>query len=51
VRESLADDLDTPAALTVVDAWADAALTGTGDDESAPALLSRTVDALLGVRL
>jgi L-cysteine:1D-myo-inositol 2-amino-2-deoxy-alpha-D-glucopyranoside ligase len=51
VRESLADDLDTPATLAVVDAWADAALTGAGDDETAPALMSRTVDALLGVRL
>ena len=51
VRESLADDLDTPAALAVVDAWADAALAGVGDDETAPALMSRTVDALLGVRL
>jgi L-cysteine:1D-myo-inositol 2-amino-2-deoxy-alpha-D-glucopyranoside ligase len=51
VRESLADDLDTPRALAVVDAWADAARAGAGDDESAPALMARTVDALLGIRL
>jgi L-cysteine:1D-myo-inositol 2-amino-2-deoxy-alpha-D-glucopyranoside ligase len=51
VREALADDLDTPAALAVVDAWAEAALSGVGDDTAAPALMARTVDALLGVRL
>jgi L-cysteine:1D-myo-inositol 2-amino-2-deoxy-alpha-D-glucopyranoside ligase len=37
--------------LAVVDAWAEAALSGAGDDHTAPALMSRTVDALLGVRL
>jgi L-cysteine:1D-myo-inositol 2-amino-2-deoxy-alpha-D-glucopyranoside ligase len=51
VRESLADDLDTPRALAVIDAWADAARAGAGDDSDAPALMARTVDALLGVRL
>ena len=51
VRESLADDLNTPETLTVIDAWADAALAGAGADPAAPALMSRTVDALLGVRL
>jgi L-cysteine:1D-myo-inositol 2-amino-2-deoxy-alpha-D-glucopyranoside ligase len=51
VRESLADDLNTPATLAVVDAWAEAALSGTGDDTAAPALLATTADALLGVRL
>jgi L-cysteine:1D-myo-inositol 2-amino-2-deoxy-alpha-D-glucopyranoside ligase len=51
VRESLANDLDTPAALAVVDAWAEAALSGSGDDPDAPALMSRTVDARLGIRL
>jgi L-cysteine:1D-myo-inositol 2-amino-2-deoxy-alpha-D-glucopyranoside ligase len=44
VREHLADDLDTPAALAVVD---DAAQRGIDD----PQLLRATVDALLGVRL
>ncbi|MEV4755022.1 cysteine--1-D-myo-inosityl 2-amino-2-deoxy-alpha-D-glucopyranoside ligase [Micromonospora sp. NPDC049559] len=51
VRERLADDLDTPAVLALVDAWAEAALAGTGTDPEAPALVARTVDALLGVRL
>jgi L-cysteine:1D-myo-inositol 2-amino-2-deoxy-alpha-D-glucopyranoside ligase len=51
VRESLSDDLNTPATLAVVDAWADAAVSGVGDDEAAPALMARAVDALLGVRL
>jgi L-cysteine:1D-myo-inositol 2-amino-2-deoxy-alpha-D-glucopyranoside ligase len=51
VREALRDDLDTPATLAVVDAWAEAALAGAGDDPAAPALMAQTVDALLGVRL
>jgi L-cysteine:1D-myo-inositol 2-amino-2-deoxy-alpha-D-glucopyranoside ligase len=51
VRARLADDLDTPAALALVDEWADAALAGAGDDPAAPALVRATVDALLGVRL
>jgi L-cysteine:1D-myo-inositol 2-amino-2-deoxy-alpha-D-glucopyranoside ligase len=51
VRERLADDLDTPGVLALVDAWADDALAGTGTDADAPALMSRTVDALLGIRL
>ncbi|MBB2944036.1 L-cysteine:1D-myo-inositol 2-amino-2-deoxy-alpha-D-glucopyranoside ligase [Actinoplanes lutulentus] len=51
VREALSDDLDAPAALAVVDAWVEAALAGVGDDAEAPALMARTVDALLGVRL
>jgi L-cysteine:1D-myo-inositol 2-amino-2-deoxy-alpha-D-glucopyranoside ligase len=51
VRERLAADLDTPGALLVVDAWADATLAGEGTDPHAPALLAATVDALLGVAL
>jgi L-cysteine:1D-myo-inositol 2-amino-2-deoxy-alpha-D-glucopyranoside ligase len=51
VRERLADDLDAPGALAVVDSWADATLAGDGDDPSAPALIRATVDALLGVLL
>jgi L-cysteine:1D-myo-inositol 2-amino-2-deoxy-alpha-D-glucopyranoside ligase len=51
LRERLAADLDTPGALAVVDAWAEAALAADGTDEEAPALVSRAVDALLGVRL
>jgi L-cysteine:1D-myo-inositol 2-amino-2-deoxy-alpha-D-glucopyranoside ligase len=51
LRQRLADDLDTPAAVTLVDRWADAALAGTGTDPDAPALVARAVDALFGVRL
>jgi L-cysteine:1D-myo-inositol 2-amino-2-deoxy-alpha-D-glucopyranoside ligase len=51
VREALGNDLDTPAVLALVDAWAEAALAGAGDDAAAPALMARTVDALLGIRL
>jgi L-cysteine:1D-myo-inositol 2-amino-2-deoxy-alpha-D-glucopyranoside ligase len=49
VRERLADDLDAPGALAVIDAWAD---TATPVMESSDAALVRdTIDALLGVRL
>jgi L-cysteine:1D-myo-inositol 2-amino-2-deoxy-alpha-D-glucopyranoside ligase len=51
VRERLADDLDTPGALAVVDAWADATLAGEGDDPQAADTVRATVDALLGVLL
>ncbi|MEU4679375.1 cysteine--1-D-myo-inosityl 2-amino-2-deoxy-alpha-D-glucopyranoside ligase [Micromonospora sp. NPDC023737] len=51
VRARLADDLDSPGALVLADAWAEQALAGVGDDPNAPALFADTVDALLGVRL
>jgi L-cysteine:1D-myo-inositol 2-amino-2-deoxy-alpha-D-glucopyranoside ligase len=51
LRLALADDLDTPTALRVVDEWAEAALAGAGDDAQAPRLVADAVDALLGVRL
>ena len=52
VRAAVADDLDTPRAIAVVDAWAAAALAGQGPThEGAPGVVARTVDALLGVRL
>ncbi|MFF4449602.1 cysteine--1-D-myo-inosityl 2-amino-2-deoxy-alpha-D-glucopyranoside ligase [Streptomyces sp. NPDC001502] len=51
VREALANDLDAPAALAAVDRWAELQNATDGDDESAPGLVSRTVDALLGVAL
>ncbi|WBB81128.1 cysteine--1-D-myo-inosityl 2-amino-2-deoxy-alpha-D-glucopyranoside ligase [Micromonospora sp. WMMD882] len=51
VRRRLADDLDSPGALALVDGWAEATLGGSGDDPSAPALVTDTVDALLGIRL
>ncbi|RKN48721.1 cysteine--1-D-myo-inosityl 2-amino-2-deoxy-alpha-D-glucopyranoside ligase [Micromonospora endolithica] len=51
VRARLADDLDTPGAIALADAWADRTLTGTGSDRDAPALFADTLDALLGIRL
>jgi L-cysteine:1D-myo-inositol 2-amino-2-deoxy-alpha-D-glucopyranoside ligase len=51
VRGALHNDLDTPAALAAVDAWSESALSATGDDAEAPALMAKTVDALLGIRL
>jgi L-cysteine:1D-myo-inositol 2-amino-2-deoxy-alpha-D-glucopyranoside ligase len=52
VRAALADDLDTPQALSLVDAWADAVLGGyPATDPDAPTLVATTVDALLGIRL
>ena len=50
-RERLADDLDAPGALAVVDEWVDRTLGGEGDDRTAPRLVADTVDALLGVHL
>jgi L-cysteine:1D-myo-inositol 2-amino-2-deoxy-alpha-D-glucopyranoside ligase len=47
LREALADDLDAPAALAAVDAWAVA----DGSDESGGAAVRQAIDALLGVRL
>jgi L-cysteine:1D-myo-inositol 2-amino-2-deoxy-alpha-D-glucopyranoside ligase len=49
VRERLADDLDAPGALAVIDAWADTTLSVT--DSSGGPLVRDTADALLGVRL
>jgi len=59
IRAALAEDLDAPAALAAVDAWAEAALEGApggwdvtdADVEGAPGVLARAVNALLGVRL
>jgi L-cysteine:1D-myo-inositol 2-amino-2-deoxy-alpha-D-glucopyranoside ligase len=51
VRDALADDLDSPAALAAVDRWVELQDTSGGTDEGAPGLVSRTVDALLGVAL
>jgi L-cysteine:1D-myo-inositol 2-amino-2-deoxy-alpha-D-glucopyranoside ligase len=51
VRERLTTDLDTPGALQLVDAWADATLAGEGTDTAAPALVADTVEALLGIAL
>jgi L-cysteine:1D-myo-inositol 2-amino-2-deoxy-alpha-D-glucopyranoside ligase len=51
IREALADDLDAPRALAAVDAWATLQAAGGGTDTGAPGLVSRAVDALLGVAL
>jgi L-cysteine:1D-myo-inositol 2-amino-2-deoxy-alpha-D-glucopyranoside ligase len=51
LRTHLADDLDTPAALAAVDAWANEALERHGRDKEAPALARTAIDALLGVAL
>jgi L-cysteine:1D-myo-inositol 2-amino-2-deoxy-alpha-D-glucopyranoside ligase len=52
VRAALADDLDAPRALAVIDRWADAVLAenGAADERDHGAdLVRRTADALLGV--
>ncbi|MDO5031579.1 cysteine--1-D-myo-inosityl 2-amino-2-deoxy-alpha-D-glucopyranoside ligase [Corynebacterium sp.] len=54
VREALANDLDTPEVLRVVDEWASASAAGqeSGEDDPAAAQLVRTaLNSLLGVRL
>jgi L-cysteine:1D-myo-inositol 2-amino-2-deoxy-alpha-D-glucopyranoside ligase len=51
MRVALAADLDAPAALRAVDTWTDTALTLGGDVVGAPGVLSRALDALLGVRI
>ncbi|WP_037604454.1 cysteine--1-D-myo-inosityl 2-amino-2-deoxy-alpha-D-glucopyranoside ligase [Streptacidiphilus rugosus] len=51
VRAALAEDLDTPSALAAVDAWAARQEAEGGEDTGAPGLVSRTVDALMGVAL
>ncbi len=51
LRTHLANDLDTPGALTAVDAWAGHALERRGRDSDAGALVRTAVDALLGVEL
>ncbi|WP_127356560.1 cysteine--1-D-myo-inosityl 2-amino-2-deoxy-alpha-D-glucopyranoside ligase [Actinacidiphila soli] len=51
IRAALADDLDAPAALAAVDRWAARQEREGGEDTGAPGLISRAVDALLGVAL
>ncbi len=51
LRRHLADDLDAPGAVAAVDRWVAEAEHGRGTDEGAPGVLSRAVNALLGVRL
>lgn len=49
MRERLADDLDTPGALAVIDAWASATLDGDDSDPSAGAGIATALDALMGI--
>jgi L-cysteine:1D-myo-inositol 2-amino-2-deoxy-alpha-D-glucopyranoside ligase len=51
VRERLADDLDAPGALTVVDRWADAVIAAGSAAPGSARLVRDTVDALLGIAL
>lgn len=51
LREALADDLDAPAALGVVDAWAERVLAGSRGAGAADETVAAAVDALLGVAL
>ena len=51
IREALADDLNSKRALRAVDEWAREQQVRGGDDASAPGIISRAVDALLGVAL
>jgi L-cysteine:1D-myo-inositol 2-amino-2-deoxy-alpha-D-glucopyranoside ligase len=51
VRAALADDLDTPGAIALLDTWAQDTLAGVGSDVDGPGLVAATVDALLGIRL
>ena len=51
LRERVADDLDTPGALAVVDAWAVRTLEHGGTELGAPGLVARAIDRLLGVRV
>ncbi|MFC3687627.1 cysteine--1-D-myo-inosityl 2-amino-2-deoxy-alpha-D-glucopyranoside ligase [Aquipuribacter hungaricus] len=52
VRAALAEDLDAPAALAAIDAWCARQEAAEEPLEAgAPGLVSRTLDALLGVRL
>ena len=51
IRAALADDLDAPAALAAVDAWAGATTVVEGDDAYAPQVVARACEALLGITL
>lgn len=51
VRNHLANDLDTPGALTAIDRYADATLAQAGTSNTGPALMRDAVDTLLGIQL
>ena len=49
IRRLLADDLQAPLALDAVDRWCEEQRLRGGSDLGGPGLVSRSVDALLGV--
>jgi len=49
LARALAENLDTPQALDVVDAWVEEQNLRGGDEAGGPGLMSRAIDALLGV--
>jgi L-cysteine:1D-myo-inositol 2-amino-2-deoxy-alpha-D-glucopyranoside ligase len=49
LAQAIGSDLDTPAALEVVDAWVEEQRLRGGDDPGGPGLMSRAIDAFLGV--
>ncbi|MGD7787312.1 cysteine--1-D-myo-inosityl 2-amino-2-deoxy-alpha-D-glucopyranoside ligase [Propionibacteriaceae bacterium Y1700] len=51
MRAALRNDLDAPTALAAFDAWAGASLAMDSDDVSAPGMMARAADALLGISL
>ena len=52
LRERLTDDLDSPGAIALVDAWAERTLGGGGEiEEGSPGMVGDAVDALLGISL
>lgn len=51
IRQAIADDLDTPRALAIIDRWATEALEHTGVHVDGPRQVAEAVDGLLGVLL
>lgn len=51
VRKALANNLDTPRALQLLDVWADETLRGLGEVRGAGKEIAKCVDALLGIQL
>ena len=51
VRQALANDLDVPAALAFIDAWAHDTIAGNGEDPQAQGVVARMLDSLLGIAL
>jgi L-cysteine:1D-myo-inositol 2-amino-2-deoxy-alpha-D-glucopyranoside ligase len=52
LRERLADDLDSPGAIALVDAWAVETLAGRDDaEDESPRVVCDAIDALLGIAL